>query len=93
MEHIQHVYDEGELDEAATCRDFRQVRQEGSRRVTRRVKSVAATKFRIWATERLKEYLVQGAAINPRRLEQLGSIVELLQRPSPSAPLRHRSSL
>lgn len=95
VEHIQHVYDEGELDEAATCRDFRQVRQEGSRRVTRqiphynldmiisvgyRVKSGAATKFRIWATERLKEYLVQGAAINRRRLEQLGSMVEILQR-------------
>lgn len=97
VEHIQHVYDEGELDETATCRNFRQVRQEGSRRVARqiphynldmiisvgyRVKSVTATKFRIWATERLKEYLVQGVAINNRRLEQLGSMVEILQRSS-----------
>ncbi|GAA4832927.1 RhuM family protein [Garicola koreensis] len=97
VEHIQHVYDEGELDETATCRNFRQVRQEGSRRVARqiphynldmiisvgyRVKSATATKFRIWATERLKEYLVQGVAINNRRLEQLGSMVEILQRSS-----------
>lgn len=66
--------------------------KEGSRRVRRqiphdnldmiisvgcRVKSGAATKFRIWATDRLKEYLVQGAAINRRRLEQLGSRVEI----------------
>ncbi|MGO1524399.1 MAG: hypothetical protein ACTHV8_12015 [Nesterenkonia sp.] len=37
VEHIQHVYDEGELDETATCRNFRQVRQEGSRRVARQI--------------------------------------------------------
>ena len=35
VEHIQHIYEEGELDEAATCRKFRQVRTEGSRQVTR----------------------------------------------------------
>ena len=35
VEHIRHIYEEGELSEEATCRDFRQVRQEGNRKVTR----------------------------------------------------------
>lgn len=67
VEHIKHIYDEGELDEISTCRKFRQVRKEGNRQVTReipfnnldmiislgyRVKSVIATNFRRWATER-----------------------------------------
>ena len=75
VEHIQHIYDEGELDEESTCRKFRQVRMEGSRQVTReiphytldmsislgyRVKSIIATHFRRWATERLKEYMIKG---------------------------------
>lgn len=95
VEHIRNIYNEGELSEVSTCRDLRQVRQEGSRTVRRsiahynldmiisvgyRVKSATATKFRIWATERIKEYLVQGVAINNRRLEQLGSVIEILQR-------------
>ena len=75
VEHIQHIYEEGELDEASTCRKFRQVRTEGNRQVTReipyynldmiislgyRVKSIIATNFRRWATERLKEYMAKG---------------------------------
>lgn len=71
VEHIQHVYEEGELVEATTCRKFRQVRTEGSRQVAReipfynldliisvgyRVKSKVATQFRIWAIERLRDY-------------------------------------
>jgi len=67
VEHIQHIYEEGELDTAATCREFRQVRTEGTREVARnmilynldmtlsvgyRVKSAVATRFRIWATQR-----------------------------------------
>ena len=97
VQHIRNVYAEGELAEEATCKDFLQVRQEGSRTVRRsiphynldtiisvgyRVKSATATKFRIWATKRLKEYLVEGVAINNRRLEQLGCMVEILQRSS-----------
>ena len=73
VEHIKHIYDEGELDELSTCRKFRQVRKEGQREVAReipfynldmiislgyRVKSVIATNFRRWATERLKEYTI-----------------------------------
>lgn len=95
VEHIQHVYDEGELDQSATCRNFRQVRTEGSRQVTReipfynldlilsvgyRVKSATATQFRIWATQRLRDYLVRGYAANQQRLEQLGTIVQILTR-------------
>lgn len=72
VEHIKHIYEEGELDEISTCRNFRQVRKEGNHEVTRqiphynldmiislgyRIKSVIATRFRQWATQRLKEYM------------------------------------
>lgn len=87
VEHIQHIYEEGELDEGSTCRNFRQVRMEGSRQVTReiphynldmiislgyRVKSIIATQFRRWATERLKEYMVKGFTMDDERLKNLG---------------------
>lgn len=87
VEHIQHIYEEGELDQVSTCRNFRQVRQEGNRRVERemvfynldmiislgyRVKSIVATHFRRWATERLKEYLVKGFTLDDERLKNIG---------------------
>ena len=87
VEHIQHIYEEGELDEASTCRKFRQVRTEGNRQVAReipyynldmiislgyRVKSMIATNFRRWATERLKEYMVKGFTMDDERLKNLG---------------------
>lgn len=87
VEHIRHIYEEGELDEASTCRKFRQVRIEGSRQVTReipyynldmiislgyRVKSMIATHFRRWATELLKEYMVKGFTMDDERLKKLG---------------------
>ena len=83
----QQQYEEGELDEISTCRKFRQVRQEGSRTVSRelpfynldmiislgyRVKSIIATHFRRWATERLKEYLIKGFTMDDDRLKNLG---------------------
>ncbi len=86
-EHISNVYDEGELDRAATCRDFRQVRLEGEREVARtvqfynldliisvgyRIKSRLATQFRIWATQRLREYLVKGFTMDDEKLANLG---------------------
>jgi len=95
VEHLGHIYAEGELEKEATCRDLRQVRQEGKRQVNRlvphynldaiisvgyRVKSATATQFRIWATKRLREYLVQGYSINEQRLEQLGQIAQVLSR-------------
>lgn len=87
VEHIKHIYDEGELDEISTCRKFRQVRKEGNREVTRalpfynldmiislgyRVKSVIATNFRRWATERLKEYMIKGFTMDDERLKGNG---------------------
>ena len=87
VEHIGHIYEEGELDEVSTCRKFRQVRIEGNRQVTRelpfynldmiislgyRVKSLIATQFRRWATERLKEYMIKGFTMDDERLKNLG---------------------
>lgn len=95
VEHLQHIYDEGELDREATCRDFRQVRTEGSRLVTRaiphydldailsvgyRVKSRTATRFRQWATARLREHLVAGYTLNEQRLADLNAAVRILAR-------------
>lgn len=86
-EHIKHIYEEDELDEVSTCRNFRQVRTEGTRQVIRdiphynldmiislgyRIKSKIATNFRRWATERLKEYIVKGFTMDDERLKQLG---------------------
>ena len=94
-EHLSNVFSSGELEKEATIRKFRIVRREGTRNVTRsvehysldaiisvgyRVKSGTATQFRIWATKRLHEYLVQGYSINKQRLEQLGQIVEVMSR-------------
>ena len=85
VEHIRNIYAEGELDQGSTCRDFRQVRTEGSRQVARsiphynldliisvgyRVKSSVATRFRIWATERLREYIVKGFTMDDERLKE-----------------------
>ena len=87
VEHIKHIYEEGELDEESTCRNFRQVRQEGNRQVTReipfynldmiislgyRIRSVIATHFRRWATERLKEYIIKGFTMDDERLKGNG---------------------
>lgn len=87
VEHIKHIYEEGELDEESTCRKFRQVRKEGNREVSRelpfydldmiislgyRIKSIIATNFRRWATERLKEYMIKGFTMDDERLKQLG---------------------
>ena len=93
MEHIEHIYEEQELDKVSTCRNFRQVRKEGNRKVSRdipfynldmiislgyRIKSVIATKFRKWATQRLKEYIIKGFTIDDERLKYI-SCKELLR--------------
>ncbi|MDD5483750.1 MAG: virulence RhuM family protein [Kiritimatiellae bacterium] len=98
-EHIRNVFEEGELNQAATIRKFRIVQKEGERDVTRevdfynldvvisvgyRVKSLRGTQFRIWATQRLKEYIVKGFTLDDERLKQGGQkaryFQELLQR-------------
>ncbi|MBQ2592764.1 MAG: virulence RhuM family protein [Candidatus Riflebacteria bacterium] len=87
LEHIEHIYEEQELDRASTCWNFRQVRKEGNREVSRdipfynldmiislgyRIKSVIATKFRKWATQRLKEYFLNGFTIDDERFKENG---------------------
>ncbi|MCI0697853.1 virulence RhuM family protein [candidate division KSB1 bacterium] len=82
-EHIQNLFEEGELEKWATIRKFRIVQTEGKRRVTRevdfynldviisvgyRVKSHRGTQFRIWATQRLREYIVKGFVMDDQRL-------------------------
>jgi len=87
VEHIKHIYEEGELSQETTCREFRQVRMEGNRQVTRllphydldmiisigyRVNSKRATQFRQWATKRLNEYIRKGFALDDERLKNGG---------------------
>ncbi|MBO4721677.1 MAG: virulence protein RhuM/Fic/DOC family protein [Muribaculaceae bacterium] len=95
VEHIQHIYEDEELDDISTCRKFRQVRLEGKRKVTReityfnldmiisvgyRVNSKRGVKFRQWANKVLKDYLIKGYAINERiRREQIGELRQLVQ--------------
>jgi hypothetical protein len=86
-EHIRNVFGEGELAPDPTIRNFRIVRIEGQRQVERdvahynldviisvgyRVKSHRGTQFRIWATQRLREYLVKGFAMDDERLKRAG---------------------
>ena len=97
-EHIAHIFDEGELAPDATIRKFRIVQTEGKRRVSRdlehynldviisvgyRVHSHRGTQFRIWATQRLREYLIKGFAMDDERLKRAGGgnyFEELLAR-------------
>ena len=82
--HLKAIYKEGELSESATCKEYLQVQQEGSRKVFRtrkfydlpviiavgyRVRSHRGTQFRRWATERLNEYLVKGFTMDDDRLK------------------------
>jgi len=96
--HIRNLFAEGELQEAATVKNFLTVRQEGSRQVSRsvehynldviisvgyRVKSHRGTQFRIWATQRLREYIVKGFSLDDERLKRAGGgnyFEELLAR-------------
>ena len=95
LKHLQNIYSTHELDEQSTCAKFAQVRKEGNRTVSRdilhynldviisvgyRVNSKQGTLFRQWATKRLKDYLVNGFAINQKRLEQLQKVVEVIQQ-------------
>ena len=85
--HLKNIYAEGELDENRTTEDFSVVRQEGKRQVKRtlkhynldaiisvgyRISSKRATQFRQWATNVLKQFLVQGYVLNQRRLQEKG---------------------
>lgn len=83
-EHIKHIFEEGELDEEAVVRKFRTTASDGKKYNTTyynldmiislgyRIKSSIATKFRRWATERLKEYMIKGFTIDDERLKGNG---------------------
>ena len=83
-EHIKHIFEEGELIEDSVVRKFRTTAADGKDYNTTffnldmiislgyRIKSRIATKFRIWATERLKEYIIKGFAMDDERLKQMG---------------------
>lgn len=100
-QHLKAIYDSGELRPVGTVKKFLTVRQEGSRQVSRelehynldaiisvgyRVNSLRGTQFRIWATQRLREYLVKGFVLDDDRLKEAGGAFgnnyfeELLQR-------------
>ena len=85
--HIKNIFDEEELDEDSTVKEFLTVQQEGNRSVERkvkyynldmiislgyRIKSKIATNFRKWATERLKEYMIKGFTMDDERLKGNG---------------------
>ena len=93
VRHINNIYKDGELEESATCAKIAQVQEEGKRKVKRnysyynldmiisigfRVNSKKAIKFRTWANKIIKDYMVQGFALNDERFSLGG--VELLDR-------------
>ena len=98
--HVKSIYEDGELEAEATCKDYLQVRSEGTRQVERRLKhynldvviavgyrvrSHRGTQFRRWATERLREYVVKGFAMDDERLKEVRTLGtdyfdELLER-------------
>ncbi len=93
--HLQKIYQEGELEKKATVAKNATVQTEGKREIKRdiefynldaiisvgyRVNSKQGTQFRIWATNKLKEYLIQGYSVNKSRLEQLKQSIKLIQK-------------
>ena len=97
--HLKNIFEEGELEEKATCKDFLQVQIEGNREVNRkqkfynldaiisvgyRIKSHVTTRFRQWATQQIREYIVKGFVLDDERLKNpdlpFDYFEELLQR-------------
>jgi death-on-curing family protein len=91
--HLKNIFSEEELDENSTTEVFSVVQKEGKREVKRNVKfynldaiisvgyrvnSKQGTQFRQWATKRLKDYLIEGVAINEKRLEQKNKEIQVL---------------
>lgn len=83
--HLKNIFESGELEQEATCKEILQVQKEGERLVSRtqkyynldaiisvgyRVNSTKATQFRIWATQALKEYIIKGFVLDDDRLKQ-----------------------
>ena len=104
--HLRNIYKSGELEKSATTEESSVVRQEGKRQVNRKIKfynldaiisvgyrvnSKKGTRFRMWATQRLKEYLVKGYSINQHRFEQnaveLQQAIALIQKAAQSSSM------
>lgn len=94
-EHIKHIFEDGELNEDSVVRKFRTTATDGKEYLVAhysldmiislgyRIRSILATRFRQWATERLKEYIVKGFTLDDERLKKLGGgsyWKELLER-------------
>lgn len=105
--HLKKIYADGELEQLATVAKSATVQLEGKRKVEReietynldailsvgyRVNSKQGTQFRIWATQRLKEHLVQGFTINKQRLSQLKQSVKLIRSAAASEELDNTQS-
>ena len=93
IEHISNIYSDEELDKNSACQDFRQVRKEGNRDVTRKieyynldviisvgycVKSKNHIIFRKLSNKVLKDYMIKGYVVNQKRLEYLEKTIKLL---------------
>lgn len=91
--HLNNIFNEGELNREATVAKNATVQKEGSRKVNReieyfnldaivsvgyRINSKRGTQFRIWATQRLKEYLIDGYSINQKRLDELQKVISVI---------------
>ena len=100
VKHIQNIYKTGELAQDSTCSILEQVAADGKKRkmnlynldviisVGYRVNSKQATQFRQWATQRLRDFLVKGYAINERRLSELGKMVQMIEQRGKSETLQ-----
>lgn len=93
--HLKNIYKEAELEYNSTVAKNATVQKEGKRAITReieyynldaiisvgyRVNSKKGTQFRIWATNRLKEYLIHGYSINQKRLDELNQLIQIIVR-------------
>ena len=90
-EHIKHIFKEGELTEEAVVRKFRTTASDGKKynvahynldmiiSLGYRIKSITATQFRQWATQRLKEHLIQGYTLNQKRLKEYNQNIKELE--------------
>ncbi|HVW99217.1 MAG TPA: RhuM family protein, partial [Candidatus Babeliaceae bacterium] len=99
--HLNNIFKNGELNYNATVAKNATVQTEGKRQVEReieyfnldaiisvgyRVNSIQGTQFRIWATKRLKEYLIQGYSVNQKRLEELGRLLHIIENTNQKQP-------
>ena len=93
--HLKNIYKESELNYSSTVAKNATVQTEGKRNITReieyynldaiisvgyRVNSKQGTQFRIWATNRLKEYLIKGYSINQKRLTELNQLIQIISQ-------------